>query len=182
MTLVITISGLHGTGKSTYAQILSEIFALRRFSAGELFRQIANEKDISVSKLSEMTFNNKEIDKLIDNKTKEEAKRGGVILEGLLTGWIAKDQADIKLFLTTSERIRLRRISKREGVNYDIARKKTMHREMLERRRFKLFYGININDLSIYDLTLNTGLLSTKSNIKIIDKFIREYIRTYRTK
>ncbi len=43
MGLVITLSGLHGTGKTTYAKPLSQIFNLRHISAGILFRQIAEE-------------------------------------------------------------------------------------------------------------------------------------------
>ena len=39
MALAITISGLHGTGKSTYAKRIAEAFRLRYVSAGEFFRR-----------------------------------------------------------------------------------------------------------------------------------------------
>ena len=48
MTLTVTISGLHGTGKTTYARILSKDFGLRHISAGDLFRQIAKGKGVSI--------------------------------------------------------------------------------------------------------------------------------------
>ncbi|MFQ6076866.1 MAG: AAA family ATPase, partial [Candidatus Bathyarchaeia archaeon] len=48
MGLVVTVSGLHGTGKSTYARALSEAFDLRHVSAGGLFRQIALERGLSI--------------------------------------------------------------------------------------------------------------------------------------
>ena len=95
MNLVITISGLHGTGKSTYARILSEGFNLRHVSAGELFRQIARERGLSVSELSKFSSKNREIDNLIDERTRGEARRGSVALDGLLAGWMAKDEADL---------------------------------------------------------------------------------------
>ena len=45
MPLVVTISGLHGSGKSTYAKALAEEFRLRYVSAGQLFRDIAKIKE-----------------------------------------------------------------------------------------------------------------------------------------
>jgi len=41
--IVIVIGGPHGTGKSTYAKAIAEEFSLRHLSAGEIFRQLAEE-------------------------------------------------------------------------------------------------------------------------------------------
>jgi len=179
MKLVITISGLHGTGKSTYARMLSESFDLRHVSAGELFRRISREKGFSVSELSKLSFKNREIDDLVDERTREEARLGSVILDGLLVGWMAKDEADLKIFLTAPEKVRVERIAKREGISYDAAVEATLLRERLERRRFKRFYGINIDDTSIYDLILNTGLLTIEANVEVMEEFIRKYVKAY---
>ncbi len=175
MGLVITISGLHGTGKSTYARIISESLNLRHVSAGELFRQIALEKRLSVSELSEIASKDRGVDDLVDEHTRREARQGDVVLDGLLTGWMAREEADLKIFLTASERVRVERIANRDGTSYSAARKATLLRERLERRRFKKFYGINIDDTSIYDLVLNTALLPLEDNAKILERFIREY-------
>ena len=96
MGLVITLSGLHGTGKTTYAKTLSQIFNLRHISAGILFRQIAAEKKISISELTQMAARNDKIDQLIDERTRMEAERGNVIIDGLLAGWIALKYVNIK--------------------------------------------------------------------------------------
>ena len=179
MGLVITISGLHGTGKSTFARILSKKFKLRLVSAGELFRQIATKRRLTISELSKISYENKEIDEIIDERTRMEAKKGNVVLDGLLAGWMARDEANIKIYLTASESVRVERIARRDGITYDAARKATLLREELERIRFKRFYGIDIDDTSIYDLALNTGLLSVKANVKVIENFIKEYIMEY---
>ena len=177
MGLVVTISGLHGTGKTTYAEILSNGFNLRHFSAGMLFRQIATEKGVSISSLTRVAAREDEIDRLVDDRTRMEAERGNVIIDGLLAGWIAREFADIKIFLTTPDDVRVLRIAKRDGISTSEARKTTLFRERAEKRRFKTFYTIDIDDMNIYDLILNTELLPITSNIKIMRKLVQEYIK-----
>lgn len=182
MNLVITISGLHGTGKSTIARAISKAFNLRHISAGDLFRQIAIKRGLTVSELSKLSAKNRSVDDVVDERTRSEAKRGSVVLDGLLTGWLAKDHADLKIFLVASETARITRIAGREGISYNAAREATLLREGLEKRRFNRFYGVDIRDMSLYDLVLNTGLLSVDANIQIIKTFIREYVKAYRRK
>ena len=149
MKLTITLSGFHGTGKSTYARIIAKNFNLRHVSAGGLFRQIAKEKGLSISELSQLSSQTHDIDQLIDERTKEEALQRNVILDGLLAGWMAGDVADLKISLTAPDNMRFRRIARRERISYSEARHATLYRERLERRRFKRVYGINIGILKI---------------------------------
>ena len=179
MSLVITLSGLHGTGKTTYAKTLSKIFNLRHISAGILFRQIATEKDISISELTKIASRNDKIDQLIDERTRMEAERGNVIIDGLLAGWIAIKYVNIKLYLTTSDKVRFLRIASRENISTINARKLTLFREEIERKRFIKYYNLNIDNLTIYDLILNTELLSIESNVIIMKNFIQEYIKLH---
>lgn len=176
MGLVITISGLHGTGKSTYAKAISEEFNLRHMSAGALFRKIALERGLSVEELSHIAERNKDVDCLIDEKTKTEASKGNVILDGLLAGWMASDYADLKIYLKCPDDVRMRRIAERDRITYEKAGKTTTFREDAEKKRFKRLYHIEMDDLSIYDLIINTGLMSIKSNIEVMRKFVQGYI------
>jgi len=179
MKLTITISGLHGTGKSTYARILSKHFGLRHVSAGDLFRQIAKERGVSVIELSKTASESREIDSLIDERTRKEAETGDVIIDGFLAGWMAGDAANLKIQLIAPESVRIERIARRDRVSYDEARAETLRREKMERERFRKVYKIDINNYSIYDLVLNTGRLSLKANVGIIRVFIQEYIKLY---
>lgn len=177
MNLTITISGLHGTGKTSYAKILSKTFTLRHLSAGQLFRQIANEKNVSVIELGQVAISNYDIDHLIDERTRKEARKGNVIIDGLLAGWIARNFAEIKILLVAPERIRIERIAKRDQLSFEEAKEATLFREKIERERFSKIYNINIDDKSIYDMVLNTDLLSFKSNITLMKHFILEFIK-----
>ncbi len=176
MPLVVTMSGLHGTGKSTYAKVLAEEFKLRYVSAGQLFRDIAKEKGVSMELLIQITANDPEIDHLIDERTKREAEKGDVILEGQLAGWMAGDKAGLKIFLTAPEEVRIRRIAERDSVEFEKAKAQTVLRDKAEREKYKKYYNIDITDISIYDLVMDTSLLPLEESIKILKNIISDYI------
>jgi len=175
MGLVVTLGGLHGTGKTTVARVLARSLSLRYFSAGELFRQIAKERDLSLSEISRKASKKDDLDKLVDNRTREEVEKGNVVIEGLLSSWIAGNRANLRFYLFAPDDIRILRIARRDNCSVEEARNATLFRENLERRRFKKFYAIDIDDYSIYDLTLNTALLSSEGNARVLECFVRTY-------
>lgn len=178
--MVITVSGLHGTGKSTYAKALSKTFNLKHSSAGILFRKLAEESNMRIEELTSLADRDNSIDRMIDSRMAKEAKQGGVVIDGTLSSWMAKDTTHIKIFLSASDQTRFERIAKREMTSIEEARKATLGREAVERSRFKRYYGIDINDLSIYDIVLNTELLPLESNIEVLTRIVEEYIKTLR--
>jgi len=176
MPIVVTISGLHGSGKSTYAKALAEEFKLRYVSAGRLFRDIAKEKGVSMEQLIQMTADDPEIDHMIDERSKREADKGDVILDGQLAGWMAKEKASLKIFLTAPEDVRIKRIAERDSVDFEKAKSQTVLREKAEREKYKKYYDIDITDISIYDLIIDTTLLPLEESIKILKNIISDYI------
>ena len=175
--LVITISGLHGVGKSTIAKSISKEFNLRYISAGLLFRKIAKEKNLSLLELSEKAMLSPEIDAIIDNMQKEEASKGNVIIDGLISSFICKDFANIKIYIKADLETRINRIAKRDGIDFNKALKETLERENNERERFKKFYGFDIDNISIYDLVIDNSFISAPICIKIIKMYINEYLK-----
>ncbi len=175
--LVITIGGLHGTGKTTYAKALAKIFGLRHVSAGGIFRKLAEEKGLSLQDLTNLAKENREIDEFVDSKIKEEVEKGSVIIDGLLSAWMAGDKADIKIYLFTPDDVRFRRIASRDKISFEEAKKLTLEREKIEKERYKKFYNLDLDDLIIYDIVFNTNLLPLNSNIKILTRVVNEYLK-----
>ncbi len=170
--LVIAIGGPAGSGKTTYAKAIARRYGLRYFSAGQVFRRIAKEKGVSLEELSKLAEQDPSIDLLIDKTTLEESLKGNVVVEGHLVPWIVKDIADIKIYVTAPLYIRVRRIANREKRPIAEVLKETIVREHSQRKRFIQFYGIDILDLSIFDLVIDTSKLAIEDVIRIIHLFI----------
>jgi cytidylate kinase len=164
----VTIGGLHGTGKSSVADKVAKHFKLRRVSAGAIFRAIARERGYSLEEFSRIAEGNEEIDRELDARQKEEAKTGNVVLDGQLSAWMAGEHADFRILLTASQDVRIARIAGRDGVSVEEATQETVGRERSEMERYKEYYGIDISELSKYDLIVNTEKFSLQGVVKVI--------------
>lgn len=176
MGLVLAVSGLHGSGKSTYARALAKAYGLRLVSAGQLFRRVAEEKGLTLEQLTEEARRDLSVDKLIDEMTKQEAEKGNVVLDGQLSGWMGRERADVKIFLTAPDDVRYKRIALRDRIPVEVAKKQTLMRERAQRERFIRYYGIDPSDLSIYDVIFDTSLLPLDESIKILKNIVSEYL------
>ena len=174
---VITISGPHGTGKSTYAKALAEALGLRYIAAGEIFRDIAKQQKLSLGELSDQAAQDPKLDKMLDERTKAEAKRGSVVIDAQLGAWMARDLVDVKVLITAPDDVRYRRIAERERVSVEAARRETEYRERIQRKRYKEYYGIDVTDLSIYDARIDTGLHSIEETKKIVIESVRDLLQ-----
>jgi len=182
MGLVVTIGGPHGTGKSTYAKMIAEQFNLRYVSAGELFRAVAKEKALSLEELSREAANSPEIDRMIDEQSASEAAKGDAVIEGQLAAWMAKDLAQIRIYLKAPNEERIARIANRDHLDHEAARKQTLERERIQRERYKRYYEIDIDDLSPYNLIIDTGNRSVENAGAELISRINEMLRRHSSK
>ncbi len=157
MKRVITVGGLHGTGKSSVSDAVAKKFNLRRISAGVAFRQLAKERNLTLEDFSRVAEGNEEIDRLIDDRLKTEAEKGDAVIDGQLAAWMAGDNADLKILLIAPVETRIKRISERDGTDFEYARRETITREGSEKARYFEYYGVDVSDHSTYDLIINTG-------------------------
>lgn len=169
--MIITISGAPGTGTSTLARSLAAELGLRWINSGDLFRKIASEKNISVKDMNRLAEKGPEIDYLIDDAQKTLAKEGSGIFEGRLSGHLLS--ADLKVLLKTDLRTRAERISKRESKLLEDAMQETRIREESEARRYKMYYNIDINDFSDYDLVVDTGRFNEAGTLAVVLAAVR---------
>jgi cytidylate kinase len=166
--VVVAISGLHGAGKTTAARALARKFGLRYVSAGDVFRRLAKERGMTLDEFSRYVERHPEVDRQIDRMTMDAAKEGNVLIDARLAGWMAKE-ADVKILLTAPLEVRVRRIALRENRDYREVLAETVKRERSEARRFKRFYGIDVNDYSVFDLVLDTNRWSAKEMVRILE-------------
>ena len=156
--MLVTVSGPPGAGKSSTVSAIAEQFDLEHISGGDIFRELAAESGLSAVEFNARAEDDPEIDRDLDRRLAAVAReRDDVLLESRLAGWLAGDAADLRLWLDAPLAVRAARIADREEKALAVARAETEQRETSEAHRYDTYYGIDIGDRSIYDLTLNTA-------------------------
>jgi cytidylate kinase len=156
--MLLTVSGPPGSGKSTNAAAVAEAFDLDHVSGGDIFRDLAAERGLSPVEFNELAEEDDQIDRDLDARLRDIAvEEDDLVLESRLAGWLAGDHADLKIWLDAPRAVRAERIADREEKPVDVAREETRRREDSEQKRYREYYNIEIADLGIYDLTVNTA-------------------------
>ena len=171
----ITISGPPGSGKTTACNRLSEILGLKAVVFGKIFRELAAEKHLSLIEFGELAEKDPSIDQAIDNKILEIARENeNIILESRLSAYMLSRNSipAFKIYLGASPEVRMSRIGVREGQTLEDAKKETLERQASEAKRYMMYYNIDINDMSVYDLVVNTDDLDPDGVIDTILKAI----------
>lgn len=158
--MIITISGLPGSGTSTVSAILSRHIGVEVVSAGDIFRKMAKERGLTLEEFGASAADNEEIDREIDRLQKKIASDArseavDVILEGRLSAWMV--DPDLAVFVTAPLDVRAARVSHREGTSLSDAATEIRERELCEAARYEKYYGIDVDDPIVYDLVINSG-------------------------
>jgi len=171
--MIITIGGLAGSGTTTASKILSQKMEIPYVSAGDIFRQMALEHEMDILEFSKYAEDNTEIDREIDER---QAKMAGeseeLIVEGRLSAYFI--DADLKVCFIAPLDVRAERISQRESKPLDIVKKEISKRGESEAKRYQEIHHINIKNLDIYDLIINTHSFTPESIAHIILKASQE--------
>jgi predicted cytidylate kinase len=156
--MLITISGVPGSGKTTVAKLLSRRLGIPHIYAGDIYRQQAAARRLTLAEQNELAEKDHSIDRELDHRLAEYARGGGVVLEGRLAGFIADaEKVDaLKVWLTASDRVRAARVAQREGADAERVLNENTARHDSDAKRYKDIYGWDLNDTSIYDLSLIT--------------------------
>jgi predicted cytidylate kinase len=159
----ITISGPPGSGKTTVCGKLSEALGLKAVVFGQVFRQLAAEKGLTLVELGALAEQDPQIDADIDAKIVETARNSpDIILESRLSAYMLTRNGipALRVYLDASPEVRFARIGIREEQELKHAVEETNARQASEAKRYKMYYDIDINDRSVYDLIINTDHLT----------------------
>ena len=156
--MLITISGLPGSGTTTASRLVSDALALERVPGGEVFRQMAAEAGMSLADFGHHAADHPEIDKELDHRLQERARQGGCVIESRLAGWLAHQASlrSVRVWVHCDDEERARRVATRDGTTVAQALIDNTERAAVEAQRYRTVYGIDLSDRSIYDLVLDS--------------------------
>lgn len=156
--MLITISGTPGSGKTTVARLLSRRLGLPHVYAGDLYRKEAESRGLTLEQFNRLSERDHSIDRALDARMADVARRGDAVLEGRLAAFLAVDAgADaLKVWVTASDTVRAQRVSQREGGDQRELLRVNDERQRSDARRYLEIYGFDLDDTSIYDMILDS--------------------------
>ena len=173
--LFITVSGPPGCGATTVCEGLSAALDCGYVSGGDIFRELADDRGMSLSQLIAKTDETDEIDRALDQRLRTIAEKWGAsnkafVLESRLAGWVSGNRADLRIWLDAPEEVRVERTADREEMEAEMR-----VREVSEAGRYRSYYGIDVDDRSFYDLAINTARWSPEATLEMILSAVEEY-------
>jgi cytidylate kinase len=173
--LFVTVSGPPGCGASTLSTRLADALGSPCVSGGDIFRDIAEERGLTLTQLSAQAQESDEIDRALDQHLVEIAEQWGTankpfVLQSRLAGWLAGERADLRIYLDAPEEVRKDRISTREETVAEMG-----VREVGEAGRYDSYYDVDVEDVSFYDLHLNTARWDADGVFAIVRAAIEQY-------
>ena len=154
--MLLTISGLPGSGTTTVGKLLAEHYSVEIISAGDVFRGLAKERGVTLAEFGRLAESDPSIDVEIDKRQSDIANSSdNLILEGRLAGQMAKKA--LKIWIKAPLEVRVKRIVDREGSSFEVRMQETVEREASEALRYKEIHSIDVNDLSVYDLVVDSS-------------------------
>jgi cytidylate kinase len=174
--MLVTVSGPPGSGKSTAASALAEALGYEHVSGGDIFRDLAAERGMSLEEFNALAEEDEEIDRDLDGRLREIARtRDDLVLESRLSGWMAAEHADLRIWLDAPIDVRAARIADREDKPVERAEEETVARAESEALRYREYYDIDIGDLSIYDAVLNTARWGPAETTELLVALVESY-------
>lgn len=161
--MIIVIGGTPGSGKSTAVELLSETHGLKVLSSGKIFRDEAVRRGMTLLEFSKFAQKHSNIDQDLDRKMTqmvlEMGQAGDLIVDSRLQAYLLEREG-AKFFgvhVDAPLQIRAERVANREAKTVEQAMKEISERERSEKARYIKFYRIDIGDLSVYDLLLDSS-------------------------
>lgn len=172
----ITITGNLGSGKTSVCREL-EKSGFTIISAGDIFRQIASEKGMTVIELNEAAKKDRSIDDLLDSRSTELGRKMDHTVFDSRLAWNFVENS-FKVFLLVDTQEAARRVfdgdsrSAEEYRNVQEAGAGLESRARLEQERFRKLYGIDYYDAGNYDLIIESSFATPQ---QIAEEIIRNF-------
>nr|MDT0656426.1 AAA family ATPase [Micromonospora sp. DSM 115978] len=167
----IVLNGDLGSGKSTVSKELSRRLGLRRVSVGDLYREMAQQRQMTALQLNLHAELDQAVDGYVDQLQQDIADSGEQLIVDSRLAWHFFKNA-LKVHMITEPSEAARRVLERPSgpaesyTSVEEARTKLRERSESERGRFILRYGVDKAKLRNYDLICDSTRASAAEMVE----------------
>jgi CMP/dCMP kinase len=165
--LKIAISSHSGCGNTTATNNVGATLELD--VVNYTFRDLAADLALPFESIQQKASRSPIYDFLTDLNLMRASLRPCVVVGSRLAGWLV--DADLRVWLHAPLEARAKRIFQREPdkhAGYESVLYRTLQRDEQNRKRYLEIYGIDINDRSDFDITINTEKLTAEQVSSLI--------------
>lgn len=163
----ISLAGDLGSGKSTVSAILKEALGAEIYSTGAIVRDIATRRGMSVGELNVYMETHPEIDHEIDDGLKALSRDERALIIDSRMAWHFT-AGTFRIYLSTDTMTSARRIlsagrAEEQAATVEEMAASIRARRASEEKRYMEQYGVNIKDLTNYDLVVDTSFATPQA-------------------
>jgi len=185
--MIISISGFHGSGKSTIAKMLAKELNWPHYCMGGLRREAAKKRGLTLAEYNKIGEKDPSTDLEVDNYQKKLGKKyDNFIIEGR-TSWFFIPHS-LKIYLDVSKKIGTERIfehlkkenNRNEGKNLKTIEdvlNSVEERYLSDKKRYKKYFNIDVYNKKNYDFYIDTSYLDTQEVFKKVLSFVSKKIK-----
>jgi cytidylate kinase len=184
--MVICISGMAGTGKSTLAKKLAQKYGFGYYSGGDALKVLASKEGYDASqpgwwessqglKFLRQREGDAKFDQAVDQKLLEYSEKGNVLLDSWTMPWLLK--SGFKIWLLASMEKRAARVAQRDQITVEQALKVLKEKEERTKGIYKKLYGFMLGeDFQPFNLVLDTESLNAEEVFQVLCEVIDNMI------
>ena len=177
---IISLAGDLASGKGTVSLLLKEDLGYTIYRNGDYVRALAKEKNMSITEFNIYLESHPQIDIQIEKSAAEYAKNNDNLIIDARLGWYAVPHS-FKVYLKVDIDVSAKRAfndPKRKATEsfntVEEQKQDIIKRYNLENERYFKLYGIRKDDMSNYDLVIDTTNMTAKETS---DKIKEEYFK-----
>jgi CMP/dCMP kinase len=178
--MIITISGMPGSGKSTVGRLLAKQLGYKFYSVGDFRGEMAQKLGLTIDELNKVGEKDFWTDQKADDWQKKISRTEDNVV---VDGWLAFHfiPKSLKIFIevdakTAAHRIFINQRPDEKYLNSEVAVEKQITTRLEEtRKRFLKYYQVDFLNKDYYDLIIDsTNILPQE----VVNKIIKHYERT----